>query len=379
MSAWLFQDHRQKQKLGDGCPWSVGWVDPEGKRKSKRVGSRSLAEKFARKVEGQLAAGVYETHSRATWEAFMADYEAKALAIMDPSSREATQHAINHFERIINPVKMRAITARTFADYVAARRIEPRSRPRKCNGRSRRKPSSDTPVSVATVNKELRHLRAVVRKAARWGYLAKAPEIEFLKEPGKLPTYVTPEHFAKLYQHCDGMRWPEDQPFAAGDWWRGLLMTAYMTGWRIGSLMGLRWQDVDLEAGTALSRAADNKGKRDQLVPLHSVVVDHLRRLKSFSPLVFPWGHTHRALFLEFADLQRQAGVKATGPRGHYGFHDLRRAFATMNAGKLSPDALQALMQHKDYQTTQRYINMARQLNPAVADLFVPDVAATAG
>ena len=30
MRAWLFQDHRQKQKLGDEAPWSVGWIDPEG-------------------------------------------------------------------------------------------------------------------------------------------------------------------------------------------------------------------------------------------------------------------------------------------------------------------------------------------------------------
>ena len=35
-------------------------------------------------------------------------------------------------------------------------------------------------------------------------------------------------------------------------------------------------------------------------------------------------------------------------------------------------------MQHKDYQTTQRYINMARQLNPAVATLYVPTVAVAA-
>jgi hypothetical protein len=36
-----------------------------------------------------------------------------------------------------------------------------------------------------------------------------------------------------------------------------------------------------------------------------------------------------------------------------YGFHDLRRAFATMNAGQLTPDALQALTRHKSYLTTQ--------------------------
>lgn len=55
-----------------------------------------------------------------------------------------------------------------------------------------------------------------------------------------------------------------------------------------------------------------------------------------------------------------------------YGFHDLRRAFATMNAYKLSAEALQALMRHKSYQTTQKYINLARQMDTAVASLHVP-------
>src|SRR5207248_202981 len=40
-----------------------------------------------------------------------------------------------------------------------------------------------------------------------------------------------------------------------------------------------------------------------------------------------------------------------------YGFHDFRRAFATMNADNLTADALQALMRHKSYQTTRVYIN----------------------
>jgi len=35
------------------------------------------------------------------------------------------------------------------------------------------------------------------------------------------------------------------------------------------------------------------------------------------------------------------------------GLHDRRRAFATMNADKLTPDALQTLMRYKSYQTTQ--------------------------
>ena len=45
-----------------------------------------------------------------------------------------------------------------------------------------------------------------------------------------------------------------------------------------------------------------------------------------------------------------------------------------MNADRITGDALQALMQHKDYKTTQGYINMARQLKPATQNLFVPDL-----
>jgi hypothetical protein len=45
-----------------------------------------------------------------------------------------------------------------------------------------------------------------------------------------------------------------------------------------------------------------------------------------------------------------------------------------MNADRLTGDALQALMRHKSYTTTQRYINMARQLDQSVEVLYVPDV-----
>lgn len=48
-----------------------------------------------------------------------------------------------------------------------------------------------------------------------------------------------------------------------------------------------------------------------------------------------------------------------------------------MNADLLTPRALQALMQHKGYTPTQRYIHRARQFNPAVEKLYVPTLTAT--
>src|SRR5262249_14247239 len=143
--------------------------------------------------------------------------------------------------------------------------------------------------------------------------------------------------------------------------------------WRIGALLALRREHVNLDAATAFSQAADNKGKRDQLVPLHPIVVAHLRRLPCLAPLIFPWNHPRRALFEVFERIQQEGGGRPDRKK-RYGFHDLRRAFARMNADRLSADQLQALMQHKTYTTTQGYINMARQLKPAVAGLFVPEL-----
>ena len=376
MRAWVFQDHRQQKRLGVKAPWSAGWVDPAGKRRSKRIGSKSLAEKFARKIEGQLAAGIYESEARVNWAEFKAEYESMTMAAMEPGTRESAQQALDHFERLIKPVKMRSITSKTLADYVAIRRLEPRCRPRKSKAQTSTIGSTKdcSRVSPATVNKELRTMRAVLRKAVRWSYLSKMPDIDFLKEPGKLVVYVTPEHFTSIYKACETARWPAELPYAAGDWWRGLLISAYMTGWRIGSLLALRREHVDLEVGTAVSLAKHNKGKRDQKIPLHPIVIEHLRKLVSFSPVIFPWDRSRRSLYEEYHSIQTAAEVRLTGRKPLYGFHDLRRAFATMNADRLTPDALQALMQHKAYQTTQRYINMSRQLDPAVASLFVPKV-----
>ncbi len=70
MNAWLFQDRKHKAKLGDNCPWSVGWYDPEGKRREKSIGSHSMAEKHARRVEGQLAAGTYQDTRNKRWDEF---------------------------------------------------------------------------------------------------------------------------------------------------------------------------------------------------------------------------------------------------------------------------------------------------------------------
>src|SRR5262245_363541 len=185
-----------------------------------------------------------------------------------------------------------------------------------------------------------RNPKAALRVAHEWGYLPVVPRVRMLKEPIKLARYVTQEHFALIYDVCDKAERPEGLSCAPGDWWKALLTFAYMTDWRIGECLALKWTDLDLEAGKAITRAADNKAKRDEIVPLHPIVVDHLKTLRSFSPLVFAWTWHERYLWTEFASIQRHAGIQLDCPADHehsdgchlYGFDDLRRGFATLNA-----------------------------------------------
>lgn len=373
-SAWIYQDDKQVKKHGeDKASWYVGWIDPEGKRRCKSCGSgkdgKKAAEKLRKKREAELLTGTYQSNARKTWEQFRQDYDERILPGMSPKTRLCVESSLAHFERIIRPVRVSAIKTQTIDDFIAARRQEPGLK-------------KGSLLSPASINHDLRHIKAALAVAVEWDYLTDLPKFRMEKVPKKLPCYVTGEHFAIIYQAADQVRLPADLHCTAADWWRALLVMGYMTGWRISDMMGLRREDLDLDEGFAITRAEDNKGKRDEKVKLHPVVIEHLRKVVSFDPRVFAWNHNRRTLHATLMRLQKAAGIHLPCSEDHehtdychvYGFHDLRRAFATMNADKLTADALQALMRHKSYQTTQVYINMARQMDAAVASLHVPEV-----
>ncbi len=375
MRAWTYQDPHQLKRIGpENACYYVGWIDPAGKRRCKSCGpgsrGKKAAERLAHKIEAELIEGTYHRNAdRVTWAVFRKEFETQIVAGMDASTRRCTLGALNNFERIIKPVRLVGVKTQTI-DAFKVKRLHERGKKR------------ESTVSKATVNKELRHLRAAFRKAHKWGYMPVLPDFTFEREPKKLPTYVTPEQFTAIYLACDGARYPDNQPYSAGDWWRGLIVMAYMTGWRISELLALRREDMDLDAGYAITRWDDNKGKREERVKLHPVVIEHLRKLVGFDTHIFPWDLNETTLYQEHARIQEQAGIKKPCRAAHkhtrfcyvFGFHDLRRAFATMNADRLSADALQSLMRHESYQTTQRYIAIARQLDSAVDLLHVPPV-----
>lgn len=373
--AWLFQDARRVAKVGEKqAPWIVGWYEPDGRKRQKRFASgskgKASAFRYQKQIEAELLTGTYNSKAPVSWKKFRKEWNADRAASLSAENRRCAEKALGNFERLCKPARVRNITRRTLDRYLAARRNE-------------RGFKQDSKVSPATLDKELGYIKSVLKVAVEWGYLPALPSVPRVRVPEKLVRFVTPEHFAAIYEQCDTATRPEIPNVAPGDWWRALLIFAFMTGWRIKEIRGLRAGDLDLDAGEAITRHGDNKGKRDERVRLHPLIVEHLRRLPHFDALVFPWPHGRKDLWRAFHAIQRAAEIKLECHESHkhtescevYGFHDLRRAFATENAENLTAKELQTLMRHRSFSTTMRYISMARQLKETTTDkLFVPQL-----
>jgi integrase len=267
MRAWTFQDPKQKAKLGDKCPWSVGWYDPQGKRRQKSVGSKTSADKYCRRVEGDLAAGLYADRKRVKWSEFRKQFAELVLQGKSGGTSDASVSALDAFERIAPPGYMDLVNTAMVDAFTAKRRKESACAPIRSKGDKRARPKTaelkPRNVSPATVNKELRHVRAALRKAWRWGMLPQPPEVTRLREPQRDPYFIDDADFAKLYDACDQMALPANQRYPAADWWRALLCFAYITGWRIGEILELRRENLDLESGIAKVDADNTKGRKD--------------------------------------------------------------------------------------------------------------------
>jgi integrase len=146
--------------------------------------------------------------------------------------------------------------------------------------------------------------------------------------------------------------------------WRPFFVTAIFTGMWASELRGLRWSDVDLDAGTIHVRQRADKwggigspksaaGARD--IPLTPMVVNTLKQWSLVAPgeLVFANGNGRAQSHATFSSrvwkpLQQKCGMP------HYEFHSLRHAAASLFIETLgwSPKRIQAVMGHSSITMT---------------------------
>ena len=215
-------------------------------------------------------------------------------------------------------------------------------------------------LSINSINKAMDVLRLMFNKGMKWGYLnrspftlekLKVPKIDYTwwKDPADIEKFLTVAKGVPVY---------------------GIYLCALETGMRLGELIGLSKQDVDLERNQIrvhrqwLDKQKDYgpcKGNNVRTIPINQELGDVLRVLIEKSP--------HReAIFIsrngkrlgcrkvsgdQFPRLIKRAGVSSIA------FHDLRHTFAShymINGGNIWD--LMQILGHADVKMTMRYAHL---------------------
>lgn len=167
---------------------------------------------------------------------------------------------------------------------------------------------------------------ALVRVIFRWALsrdMIEASPVDGMEKPKEetqRDRWLSMEELARIWRVAPLLGYPFG-PY---------LKVLILTGQRRGEVAGMRWADVDLDAGTWALSAADTKAERAHLVPLSAPVVEALKELPRFGEYVFTT--TGKTPVSGFAKMKGQLDAylasrdEAIAP---WRLHDLRRTTAT--------------------------------------------------
>lgn len=201
-------------------------------------------------------------------------------------------------------------------------------------------------MSVATANKDLRHLKASLNRAVRRGYAAENPArwVKPVREPERQLRILSTTEIGDLLRACPSV------------WWRAFVAVAVITGMRRGELLALRWEDVDFGDSTVWVRNTPEhttKSGRERALALSPEVAELLQAMPRQGSLVFgrrDGPARGDIISREFAGLVAESGIR------HCTLHDLRRTFVTYLAtAGVNAALVQQLAGHSAIATTVKY------------------------
>lgn len=233
--------------------------------------------------------------------------------------------------------------------------------------------------AIASVNRELELLRAVMRFAQRQRWISRSPFEEGTPliskaDETRRERVLSHDEERRLLDACGPRtlhyKWRGKQITAQDDGerrahLRALIIAALDTAMRRGELFKLRWRDVDLEGRSIRIIALNSKTARPRTVSITPRLGAELERLRALAPkdpdaLVFGVTDTIKKSFA--------AACKAAGIEG-FRFHDCRHtAITRMIAVGAHPTEVMKISGHTQHSTFVRYVNPDTEALQRVAD-----------
>jgi integrase len=225
---------------------SVYWIDyyVNGRRKRERIGpDKRLAETVLRKRKVEIAEGRYLEKQRPITTTFDELAEAYLLYARDQQQKRSwtrDRTSIVTLGAYFGGKRLTEITPASIEHYQAWRRATISRR-----GRA---------VTPATINWELACLKRMFNVARKGLMVLKGgipganpmAMVSLEREHSECDCVLSAEEFQRLYD-------------AAAPWLQPMLLVAYHTGMREGEIRSLRWDQVDLKAGTIRLKPSNMK------------------------------------------------------------------------------------------------------------------------
>ena len=168
------------------------------------------------------------------------------------------------------------------------------------------------------------------------------------KKPLVLPKVMGKESITRIIQSMDNLKY------------QSMLMLAYAAGLRVSEIVALKLVDIDSDRMCINIRRA--KGKKDRVVALSPILLDHLRDyFRAYRPKEWLFEgqgggqYSARSVQQVFKDAKALAGVKTPG-----GIHTMRHSFAThlLESGT-DIRFIKDLLGHNSLSTTLRYTHVS--------------------
>ena len=321
-------------------------------RKVASIQNRRGAESEEREIIAALVSGTYrrseevvaigageQSQSRKllipTFSEFAPDFMKKYARVNNKKSEFDSKEAIIrlHLEPAFGRLSLDAILTESIEEFKADQ--------------------LDDDYEPKTINNQLTVLRRILAIAIEWGKLSTIPKVNWLK-------VREPEFRFFDFDEADRLI------TSSSPVWRAMVVVAVRTGLRLGELIGLRWQDVDLKSGLLHVRQAVSRGVigtpksgKPRPVDLCEEAVAALREHRHLrGPFVFcnadgkmlTKGQCKWPLWMAC----RSAGLPDTG------WHVLRHTFASHLAIRGAPlKTIQELLGHSTIEMTMRYAHLS--------------------
>jgi integrase len=327
--------------------WVVDYFDQAGKRRLKTFATRKEADAWSVAARHEVKQGTHTpastsvTVAEAT-ERWIGNCEAEGLEFSTIKQRR--QHLNLHIAPFIGRERLSSLTTPRIYQFDIDLRNAGRS--------------------VAMRRAVLTNLKTVLTFAQRQGLVA--------QNVARGVKIKTDDRRRATTQLKEGKDFPSKAELKllidrAPDRWRPFLIVAVFTGMRASELRGLRWSDIDLDAGLFhVAQRADAwrhigppksaAGTRD--IPLVPMAINALRQRRLICPvgelgLAFPNGRGNIESLTNIAKrmwkpVQCSCGIVAEDGKARYAFHSLRHAAASLFIATLgwTPKRVQSVLGH---------------------------------